>query len=120
MARDPQPSHPAMGREGFLHVGRSAAEVYALGPRPRCECHGTEMWWSKSKIVHRGGYWICSVRHTAFRAAYRETHQEGFKENLRRWRAENPDLILLSTIRTGSKKRLINREVSRGNRSETS
>ena len=42
--------------------GVSAAEKYAQGPRPLCECHGVEMLWMKNARRSLGGYWTCAER----------------------------------------------------------
>jgi hypothetical protein len=57
--------------ESMPHRGVSAAEKYAEGPKPLCECHGESMRWQKNAGGRVGGNWRCAVNrpHRAVLAA---------------------------------------------------
>ena len=71
--------------------GVSAAEKYAEGPRPRCECHGEEMLWNRDARCHWGGWWSCSEKERERARRWREANPEKERERMRRWYEANPE-----------------------------
>lgn len=67
----------------------SAAEKYAEGPRPECECHGVEMRWGADAKRRLGGRWCCVVRtREATRKSY-AAHREASSVRHRKYHAAN-------------------------------
>lgn len=74
----------------------SAAEKYAEGPRPLCECCGVEMRWGSDARTKAGGRWLCVEKDREWLRAYSAANREKVRKKKRAYYAANREKVLES------------------------